>query len=77
MAYLWDYDEKSLIQSEKGKIKLLERAINFGVGKGNKIKLSEVKKHWNKLSLFPKSRLLFELLIWGKYQSLPKNTKLF
>jgi hypothetical protein len=77
MAFVWDYDAKTLSASEKGQIKLLERAINYGPGKGKNIKLSEVRKYWDKLNLFPRSRRLFELLIWGKYQSSPKNKDLF
>jgi hypothetical protein len=75
MAFLWDYDKKTLESNESGRIKLLERAINFGPAKGERIKLSEVIKYWKRLDLFPKSRMLFELLIWGKYQSLTTNKK--
>lgn len=71
---VWDYDKKILQKSHKGKILLLERKINYGPGK-EKIKLSEVKKNWNKLQLFPLRKRLLELLIWGKYKSSPKNKK--
>lgn len=77
MAFIWDYDKNKLEKTNSGKITLLERAINYGPDKGEKIKLSDVKKHWDKLNLFPRSKRLFELLIWGKYQSLPENKKLF
>ena len=30
--YLWDYDEKELKKTEKGRIFLLERKINYGMG---------------------------------------------
>lgn len=73
MAFVWDYDRNQLKKSEAGRIKLLERAVNFGPGKGKKIKLSEVKKNWHKLNLFPLNKRLFELLIWGKIRSLAKN----
>ena len=43
MVYLWDYDEKELRKTEKGRIFILERMLNYGPG-GKKIKLSEVKK---------------------------------
>lgn len=63
--WLWDYNKKKLEHSEKGKILLLERMINYGPG-GEKIKLSDVKKNWNNLKLFPTRKRLLELLIWGK-----------
>ncbi len=63
--FLWDYNRKKLEQSEKGKTLILERLINYGPGK-KKIILSEVKKHWKELKLFPTRKRLFELFIWGK-----------
>lgn len=74
LHYLWDYDINELKKTEKGRIFILERMINYGPGK-EKIKLSEVKKYWKKLELNYLARRLFELLIWGKYQSSPKNKK--
>ena len=56
---------------------MLERMINYGPQKGEKINLSQVKKYWGKLQLFPIRKRLLELLIWGKYKSSPKNSKLF
>jgi hypothetical protein len=41
MVYLWDYDEKELKKTEKGRIFILERMLNYGPG-GKKIKLSQV-----------------------------------
>jgi len=76
MAYLWDYDEKELKKTESGRIKILERLINFGPGK-EKIKLSDVKKYWHKLHLSPLAKKLFELLIWEKYRSSPKSKSLY
>lgn len=75
-SYLWDYDEKELQKTEKGRIFILERMINYGTG-GAKIKLSDVKKYWDKLHLFQLQKRLFELLLWGKYQSSPENKKSF
>lgn len=69
MSLVWDYDPKKLEKSEKGRMLLLERLINFGPQQGEKIKLSEVKKYWHKLNLFHKRKRLMELLIWGKPQS--------
>lgn len=68
MKHIWDYDIKELGKSEIGRILLLERQINFGVYLSDKvkIKLSEVKKYWNKLNLEPSRRRLFKLLLWGK-----------
>jgi len=63
---IWDYREKDLRKSKKGKILLLERSINYGPGKGKKIKLSQVKKNWSLLNLFPLKKRLFKLLIWDK-----------
>lgn len=74
--FLWDYNKKELEKSEKGKVLLLERMINYGPGK-EKIKLSDVKKNWNKLHLFRLQKKLFELLIWGKYSSKPGSKKSF
>lgn len=72
--YLWDYDIKELKKTEEGRIKILERMINYGPGK-EKIPLSQVKKYWDRLDLYDNARKLLELLIWGKYRSLPKNKK--
>lgn len=68
MAHVWDYDIKTLKKSKSGRLLLLERQINYGVDwkKGEKIKLSEVKKHWHELDIDPNRRRLLELLIWGK-----------
>lgn len=68
MNNVWDYDRKELEKSEKGKILLVERQINYGFYLSDKvkIKLSEVKKYWNKLNLEPSRQKLFKLLLWGK-----------
>jgi hypothetical protein len=68
MTYLWDYDKKELEKSEKGRMLTLERQINYGFYLTDKvkIKLSEVKKYWNKLNLEPSRRKLFKLLLWGE-----------
>ena len=63
--YLWDYNKREIEQSKKGKVLILERLINYGPG-NKKIKLSEVKKHWDKLNLLPTRKRLFELLIWNR-----------
>ena len=68
MPFLWDYDinEVKKSKSERAKIFLLERQINYGVDNGEQIKLAKVKQYWDKLDLFPRKRRLFEYLIWGK-----------
>ncbi len=68
MPFLWDYDIEDLKKSKspRAKILLLERQINYGVFGDEKIKLSEVKKYWDKINIEPKRRRLFEYLIWGK-----------
>jgi hypothetical protein len=76
MVHIWDYDIGELKKTEQGRIKILERMINYGPGK-EKIKLADVKKYWEKLDLFPIRRRLMELLIWGKYKSSPKSRKSF
>lgn len=64
--YLWDYDYNELKKTEQGRIKILERKINYEPGKGEKINLADVKKYWDKLKLFPNAKKLMELLIWNK-----------
>lgn len=68
MPYLWDYDinEIKKSKSERAKIFLLERQINYGLFRGEKVALAKIKKYWNKLNIEPKRRRLFEFLIWGK-----------
>ncbi len=76
MVKMWDYDIEELKKTEQGRIMILERMINYGPDKGEKIKLADVKKYWDKLQLHPGARRLCELLIWGKYQSsLPDKSK--
>ena len=66
--FLWDYDKKTLEKTEKGRILILERMINYGyyLSDKTKIKLSDVKKYWKELQLEPSRKKLFELLLWGK-----------
>lgn len=77
MSNLWDYDKKELEKTESGRILILERMLNYGPDKDQRIKLSEVKKYWNKLNLFSIRKRLLELLIWGKYKTSPRNSKAF
>lgn len=73
MAFIWDYDRKELEKTEQGRILILERTINYGPEKGEKIKLADVKKYWDKLNLFLERKQLMELLIWGKIRSSQKD----
>lgn len=66
MPFIWDYDINELRKSKWGRKLILERQINYGVSGKEKIKLSEVKKHWKELEIDPDRRRLFKLLIWGK-----------
>lgn len=77
MVLLWDYDKKELEKTEAGRIKILERMINYGPGKGEKIKLADVKKYWNRLDLYSPQKRLLELLVWNKISSLPENKNSF
>ncbi len=77
MHSLWDYDQQTLKQTEEGQIKILERKINYGPEKGEKILLADVRKYWHKLQLFPLQKRLLELLLWGKYQTSQKSSKSF
>lgn len=63
---MWDYDINELRKTKSGRLLILERMINYGPNEGEKIKLSEVKKNWNKLNLDPLKKQLFKLLIWGQ-----------
>jgi len=75
--YLWDYDYNELKKTESGRIKILERMINYGPEEGEKIPLNLVKKYWDKLDLYHNRKLLLELLLWGKYRSLHQNKQSF
>ena len=75
--YLWDYDINELKKTEQGRIKILERIINYGPREGEKINLVKVKKYWHKLDLYHNRKLLLELLIWGKYRSLHESRHSF
>ncbi len=70
--YLWDYNYDELKKTEQGRIKILERMINYGPGEGEKIPLDQVKKYWEKLRLFPNAKRLMELLIWNKIMTKTK-----
>lgn len=77
MAFIWDYNRKDLAKTEAGRIKILERTINYGPEPGEKVKLADVRKYWDKMQLFPRAKRLFELLLWGTYLISPKSKPLF
>jgi hypothetical protein len=66
MAFIWDYNRAELEKTESGRLLLLERMVNYGPEPGEKIPLTQVKKYWKKLNLFPNNKQLMELLIWDK-----------
>lgn len=66
MPFIWDYDINKLKKTKSGRLLILERMINFGPDKGEKISLAEVKKNWDKLHLDPLRERMMRLLIWGK-----------
>lgn len=63
---MWDYDINKLRKTKYGRLLILERMLNYGPDENEKINLSEVKKYWNKLNLFPSRKRFFEFLIRGK-----------
>jgi hypothetical protein len=71
MPHVWDYDEEELKKTEKGRIFLLERMINYGLKPGEKIPLKEVEKHWDTLKdrIHFRKRQLLELLIWHEIKT--------
>lgn len=68
MPFIWDYDINELKKTKSGRLLILERMINYGPDKAEKIDLAQVKENWNKLkpNLFENQRKLMELLIWGR-----------
>jgi len=68
MSNLWDYDKKELEKTEEGRIKILERLINFGVyfKDKEKIPVDQVKKYWKRLKLEPRRKNFLKFIIWGK-----------
>ena len=67
MTHIWDYDEKELKKTEKGRILMLERLINYGVylKDKNRLPISLVRKYWDKLRLEPRRRRFLKFIIWG------------
>jgi hypothetical protein len=68
MTHLWDYDQKKLKKSKEGKIKILERMINFGIYLSDKKKLpiKLIKKYWLKLKIDHGRRRFLKFILWKK-----------
>lgn len=66
MPFIWDYDINKLKKTKSGRLLILERMVNYGPGKGEKISLPAVKENWNNLHLDSLKKRLMELLIWGR-----------
>jgi len=68
MTHLWDYDQKKLEKSKEGKIKIVERMINFGIYLSDKKKLPVklIKKYWSKLKIDPSRRKFLNFILWEK-----------
>ena len=68
MPFIWDYDIKKLKKTKSGRLKILERQINYGIypSSKEKISLKEVKKHWKELEIDPDRRNFLKFLIWGR-----------
>ncbi|OGK10202.1 hypothetical protein A2767_02005 [Candidatus Roizmanbacteria bacterium RIFCSPHIGHO2_01_FULL_35_10] len=77
MVFIWDYDKKELEKTETGRILILERMINYGPDPNERIKLSEVKKYWDRLDLYEAPKHLLELLIWKKCRTSHQPKSLF
>lgn len=62
--YNWNVNTSKLKKNpEKYTIWKLEQSINFGLD-GQKLKVSELKKYWTKLSIDPQRKKLLEMWIW-------------
>jgi len=66
MVFIWDYNINELKKTEKGRILILERMINYGLflKDKEKIPLSLVKKYWNELRIDPQRKKFLKFLIW-------------
>jgi len=61
--YNWSVDEKELKKDkEKYAIWKLEQMVNFGLG-GKKLKITELKKYWNKLKIDSARKRLLQILL--------------
>ena len=65
MSNLWDYDKKELEKTEEGRIKILERMINFGVylKDKEKIPVNYLIKYWKKLHIEPGRRHFLKFIM--------------
>lgn len=64
--YNWNINTAKLKKNpEKYTIWKLEQSINYGLN-GKKLKADELKKYWDKLSIDPQRKKLFEMWLWPK-----------
>lgn len=63
MKAVWDYDPEVLKKTEKGRILLLERQINYGPEPGQKISLELVRNYWKSMNILPRRKKLLELFL--------------
>lgn len=64
--YNWNINTSKLKKNpEKYAIWKLEQSVNFGLN-GEKLKVDELKKYWNKLSLDPQRKKLLGMWLWPK-----------
>ncbi len=63
MAFIWDYDKKSIKKTPRTLRWRLERMINFGLG-GKKIKKTVLKKQFPYLHIDPKKKEFLKFILW-------------
>ncbi|OHA63924.1 MAG: hypothetical protein A2843_01260 [Candidatus Wildermuthbacteria bacterium RIFCSPHIGHO2_01_FULL_48_27b] len=64
--YNWSTNEKALKKNkEHYAIWRLEQMVNFGLH-GKKLKISELRKYWDKLQIDPVRRQFLQLFLHGK-----------
>lgn len=64
---IWDYDKTEYKkQAEKDPVWELERLINYGLGREDKIDRKKLEDHLAELKISDDRRAFFELLLWNK-----------
>lgn len=61
--YIWDYKIKSKKLDPRWK---LERMINYGLEKGEKLPRKELIKYWNDLKIDAEKKAFLKLILWPK-----------
>ena len=64
----WSTNEKEFKLENKSKhaIWKLEQMVNFGLGKGEKLSVSQLKKYWNHIEIDKSRRKLLKVLLYDK-----------